>query len=418
MARAGRQAGPFDLLRVHDRRGSRACSAASTSPAHPPLPMAQFAANLNVDGANYLGQTKDLVLLGSDRSSLGPLLAALAGERGRVVGAGHASRARLLLPLRSLPAGQGRACRRCRSASPSSSRAQRRRAAGEAGGLQRQGLPPAVRRVRPGVGLQRRGRRHAAAGGAGVARRRDADDARLQRRRPVRAGAEMTAASTPARDARRHPAAAERVRGTAMRTPVLPLPWPGAERRRTRSGSSARTCSRWARSRCAAPSTCWRSCRPRRRARGVITYSSGNHGQGVAMAAQALGVPAVIVMPTTAPAVKVDGVRSYGAEVIFAGTTSIDRQQRAEAEAAARGLIDHPAVRSPDGSSPGQGTRGARAARAGAGSRHRLRADGRWRDSSPAWRRRSSCRARACASSASSRRARRRCARRATPATR
>ena len=37
------------------------------------------------------------------------------------------------------------------------------------------------------------------------------------------------------------------------------------------------------------------------RARGVITYSSGNHGQGVAMAAQAMGVPAVVVMPTTAP---------------------------------------------------------------------------------------------------------------------
>jgi threonine dehydratase len=85
------------------------------------------------------------------------------------------------------------------------------------------------------------------------------------------------------------------------------------------------------------------------RARGVITYSSGNHGQGVAMAASAMGVPAVIVMPTTAPAVKVEGVRSYGAEVIFAGTTSIERQSRAEAEAAARGLsiippFDHPMV--------------------------------------------------------------------------
>ena len=54
--------------------------------AHPPLPMAQFAANINVDGANYLGPTKDIVMLGSDRSSLGPMLAALATERGRVVG--------------------------------------------------------------------------------------------------------------------------------------------------------------------------------------------------------------------------------------------------------------------------------------------------------------------------------------------
>lgn len=72
--------------------------------------------------------------------------------------------------------------------------------------------------------------------------------------------------------------------------------------------------------------------------RGVITYSSGNHGQAVALAAQTLGARAVIVMPTTAPAVKVDGCKSYGAEVIMAGTTSLDRQKRAEKEAAERGL--------------------------------------------------------------------------------
>lgn len=72
--------------------------------------------------------------------------------------------------------------------------------------------------------------------------------------------------------------------------------------------------------------------------RGVITYSSGNHGQAVAMAAQMLGAPAVIVMPTTAPAVKVDGCKRFGAEVIFAGTTSLDRQARAEKEMAERGL--------------------------------------------------------------------------------
>jgi Zn-dependent M28 family amino/carboxypeptidase len=54
--------------------------------AHPPLPMAQFAANINVDEANPLGRTKDIALLGSDRSSLGQALAAIAAERGRVVG--------------------------------------------------------------------------------------------------------------------------------------------------------------------------------------------------------------------------------------------------------------------------------------------------------------------------------------------
>jgi len=72
--------------------------------------------------------------------------------------------------------------------------------------------------------------------------------------------------------------------------------------------------------------------------RGVITYSSGNHGQAVALAAKTIGAPAVIVMPTTAPKVKVDGCKAYGAEVIMAGTTSLDRQQRAEQEAEARGL--------------------------------------------------------------------------------
>jgi threonine dehydratase len=83
------------------------------------------------------------------------------------------------------------------------------------------------------------------------------------------------------------------------------------------------------------------------RARGVITYSSGNHGQAVALAAARLGLPAVIVMPTTAPAIKVAGVRRWGAEIIQEGTTSLDRKRRAEAEAASRGLtmvppFDHP----------------------------------------------------------------------------
>jgi threonine dehydratase len=86
---------------------------------------------------------------------------------------------------------------------------------------------------------------------------------------------------------------------------------------------------------------------PSARAAGVITYSSGNHGQAVALAAQRLGATAVVVMPETAPQVKIDGVRRYGADVIIAGRTSQDRKDRAEAEAAARGLtivppFDHP----------------------------------------------------------------------------
>ena len=74
------------------------------------------------------------------------------------------------------------------------------------------------------------------------------------------------------------------------------------------------------------------------RKRGVVTYSSGNHGQAMALAAQRLGAPAVVVMPTTAPAMKIDGARSFGAEVILEGRTSADRRVRAEHEAATRGL--------------------------------------------------------------------------------
>ena len=53
---------------------------------HPVIPMAQVAANVNIDGINYLGPTRDLVLLGADRSTLGPMARALATERGRVIG--------------------------------------------------------------------------------------------------------------------------------------------------------------------------------------------------------------------------------------------------------------------------------------------------------------------------------------------
>jgi len=74
------------------------------------------------------------------------------------------------------------------------------------------------------------------------------------------------------------------------------------------------------------------------RQHGVITYSSGNHGQAVAYAAQQFGLRAVIVMPETAPAVKVEGVKKWGGEVVFAGRTSEDRRVKAEEIAARDGL--------------------------------------------------------------------------------
>ena len=85
------------------------------------------------------------------------------------------------------------------------------------------------------------------------------------------------------------------------------------------------------------------------RAAGVITYSSGNHGQAVAWAANRFGVRSVIVMPETAPAVKVEGVKKWGGEVVFAGRTSADRLAKAEALVAEQHLamvppFDHPDV--------------------------------------------------------------------------
>ena len=85
------------------------------------------------------------------------------------------------------------------------------------------------------------------------------------------------------------------------------------------------------------------------RKRGVITYSSGNHGQAVAYAAKHFGIRAVVTMPETAPAVKVEGVKKWGGEVVFAGRTSEDRRIKAEAIAQREGLaivppFDHPDI--------------------------------------------------------------------------
>ena len=96
---------------------------------------------------------------------------------------------------------------------------------------------------------------------------------------------------------------------------------------------------------------------PESRARGVITYSSGNHGQAVAFAARLLGIRAVVVMPERAPAIKVEGVRRYGGEVVIAGNSSAERWERARALAEERGLAMVPPYESLDVIA-GQGTCG------------------------------------------------------------
>jgi threonine dehydratase len=76
---------------------------------------------------------------------------------------------------------------------------------------------------------------------------------------------------------------------------------------------------------------------PEARAGGVITYSSGNHAQGVAYAARAMGVKAVIVMPENAPEVKKIATRALGAEIVTVGAASSERKAKAEELAALHG---------------------------------------------------------------------------------
>jgi threonine dehydratase len=83
------------------------------------------------------------------------------------------------------------------------------------------------------------------------------------------------------------------------------------------------------------------------RARGVITHSSGNHGQAVAFAAARFGVPAVVVVPSGAPARKVDAVRRFGAEVVLvepAQRVEVTDKLAAERDLAVIPPFDHPDV--------------------------------------------------------------------------
>jgi threonine dehydratase len=93
------------------------------------------------------------------------------------------------------------------------------------------------------------------------------------------------------------------------------------------------------------------------RAKGVVAYSSGNHGQGVADAAHLLGIRAAIVMPGDAPAIKIANTRALGAEVVFYDRYHEDRAAVAGALAAERGATVIPPFDDPD-IIAGQGTVG------------------------------------------------------------
>src|SRR4029453_18171737 len=73
---------------------------------------------------------------------------------------------------------------------------------------------------------------------------------------------------------------------------------------------------------------------PAERERGVVAFSSGNHAQGVALAARMVGTTAIICMPTDAPALKLEATRNYGAEVVFYDRLTEDREQ------VARGIVE------------------------------------------------------------------------------
>jgi len=143
-------------------------------------------------------------------------------------------------------------------------------------------------------------------------------------------------------------AAAERLAGVAVRTPLVAAP--GLSERiegevRLKVESLQRSGSFKFRGACNFIGTLPDSAV----ARGVITYSSGNHAQAVALAARLRGVPAVVVMPTNAPQVKREGAVRLGARVVTEGTTSLERKLRAEALAREEGLhmvppFDHPAI--------------------------------------------------------------------------
>ena len=143
-------------------------------------------------------------------------------------------------------------------------------------------------------------------------------------------------------------AAAERIGGVALRTPLLALrsaSLAGAERLRLKCENLQRGGAfklRGAYNFIALLSE-------EERSRGVVTYSSGNHGRAVALAAREVGIPAVVVVPEDAPEVKVQGIRRLGAEVFFEGTTSVERRRLAEAIAGERGTVivppfDHPHI--------------------------------------------------------------------------
>jgi threonine dehydratase len=149
-------------------------------------------------------------------------------------------------------------------------------------------------------------------------------------------------------------AAQSRIHGVAVRTPLVPLSIPGAageiyikDESRQPIGSFK---LRGAYNKIA-------QLNEDERHRGVITYSSGNHAQGVAYAARVVNAKAVIVMPSNAPEVKRQATAALGAEIVTVGPASLERKARAEELEAQFGYVMIPPYDDPQ-IIAGQGTCG------------------------------------------------------------
>lgn len=141
-------------------------------------------------------------------------------------------------------------------------------------------------------------------------------------------------------------AAQERIRGVAMRTPVVPMAVPGAAGEVFVKNEGLQATGsfklRGAYNKIA-------QLPAEERGRGVITYSSGNHARAVAYAAKSLGVKAVVVMPSNASEVKRKATEALGAEIVLVGPASSERKQKAEELAVKFGYVvvppyDDPAI--------------------------------------------------------------------------
>lgn len=131
-------------------------------------------------------------------------------------------------------------------------------------------------------------------------------------------------------------AAAARIAGQAVRTPLLPLP--DLERRLgARVFVKPEVLQRTGSFKFRGAYNTIASLAPEVRAKGVLAFSSGNHAQGVAAAAQIFGIPATILMPADAPRSKLDNTRGYGAEVLTFDRATGDREALAE-----QALTDRP----------------------------------------------------------------------------